>query len=79
MVESANSWPITIILHQIQYSYNVLNDITNRGMAVTQEMAVTQGIAVTQEMAETKLFITCGQTPLPVLCSVHIVCNILYM
>jgi len=31
----------------------------------------------TMRMAVTMLFRTCGQTPLPVLCSAHIVCNIL--
>jgi len=40
---------------------------------------IKQGIAVTQGMAVTKLFRTCGQTPLPVLCSAHIVSNILSM
>jgi len=30
-------------------------------------------------MVVTKLFRTCGQTPLPVLYSAHIVCNILSM
>ena len=52
-------------------------------MAVTPEMAVTQGMAVAQEMSVTQEIAvtqrTCGQTPLPVLCSAHIVCNIISM